>query len=60
VERARAQLNLAEVLLALGDEAGAAGAIEEAAAALCQLGLAALVDKAERLRLAVSHGRSRK
>jgi transcriptional regulator with XRE-family HTH domain/tetratricopeptide (TPR) repeat protein len=57
-EQARAQLNLAEVLMALGDEGAAAGAIEEAAAAFRHLGLAALLDRSDRLRLAVPRGRS--
>src|SRR5262249_45432195 len=55
VELARAQLNLAEVQMALGDERSAAAAIEEAGAAFRHLGLAALLDRAERLRLAVPH-----
>jgi tetratricopeptide (TPR) repeat protein len=57
-EQARAQLNLAEVLVALGDEEAAAGAIEEAAAAFRHLGLVALLDRLDRLRLAVRPRRS--
>jgi tetratricopeptide (TPR) repeat protein len=57
-ELARAQLNLAEVLMALGDEHGAAAAIDEAAAAFRHFGLVALLDRSERLRLAVPHAPS--
>jgi transcriptional regulator with XRE-family HTH domain/tetratricopeptide (TPR) repeat protein len=57
-ERARAQLNLAEVLLARGDEPGAAAAIDEAAAAFRHFGLTPLLDRSQRLRLAVPHARS--
>ena len=57
-EQARAQLNLAEVLVALGDEHAAAGAIDQAAAAFRHLGLTALLDRSDRLRLAVPRARS--
>jgi tetratricopeptide (TPR) repeat protein/transcriptional regulator with XRE-family HTH domain len=54
-ELARTQLNLAEVLMALGDKQGAAAAIDEAAGAFRDFGLAALLDRSDRLRLAVPH-----
>jgi transcriptional regulator with XRE-family HTH domain/tetratricopeptide (TPR) repeat protein len=57
-EVGRAQLNLAEVLRAQGDEAGAAGAIDRAAADFRHFGLAALLNRSERLRLDGPHARS--
>jgi hypothetical protein len=44
--------------MALGDEQGAAAAIDEAAAAFRHFGLTALLERSDRLRLAVPHARS--
>jgi hypothetical protein len=59
-ELARAQLNLAELLVAQGDDRAAAAAAGQAAVAFRDLGLVALLDRCNRLRLADSdvHRRS--
>jgi tetratricopeptide (TPR) repeat protein len=57
-ELARTRLNLAEILMARGDETGASAAIDEAASAFRHLGLTALLDRSDRLRLAVPPTRS--
>ncbi len=56
VEVARAQLNLADVLVATGDEPGGTVALNDAASAFRRLGLTALLDRSEHLRLTLSRG----
>ena len=57
VEVARAQLNLADVLVATGDEPGGTVALNDAASAFRRLGLTALLDRSEHLRLTLSEAR---
>jgi hypothetical protein len=58
-EVARAQLNLAEVLVAVGDEQGGAVALDDAVSAFRRLGLPALLNRSEHLQVTLSRARSK-
>lgn len=57
-ELARAQLNLAQVFMARGEERAATAAIDESARTFAALGLSALLARSLQLRLTLGPGRS--